>query len=53
MWNSLIGPFFHGAWIGGQALYWLLLRRKTEVHGTRFWQALRLRFEEEIVEGEL
>jgi len=49
----MIESFFYGACIGGQTLYWFFLKHQTEVLGTRFWEALRLRFDAELLEGEL
>ena len=48
----MIESFLSGTWIGGQALYWLFLRRQTHVHGTLYWEAFQLRLGRKLVEEE-
>jgi len=40
------------SWIGGQALYWLFLRRQTHARGTLYWEAFQLRLGGKPVEEE-
>jgi hypothetical protein len=38
----MIESFLYGAWIGGQALYWLFLRHQTEFLGEEYWRVCLL-----------
>lgn len=35
---TMIESFLYGAWIGGQALYWLFLRHQTELLSEEYWR---------------
>jgi hypothetical protein len=39
---TMIETFLYGAWIGGQALYWLFLRDQTESLGEEYWRMFLL-----------
>jgi len=38
----MIESFLYGAWIGGQALYWLFLKQQTEFIGDEYWRVFLL-----------
>jgi hypothetical protein len=40
----MIESFFFGTWIGGQTLYWLFFKARTETACEEFWEANLLRF---------
>jgi hypothetical protein len=40
--TTMIESFLYGAWIGGQALYWLFLRHRTEFLGEEYWRTFLL-----------
>jgi hypothetical protein len=40
--RTMIESFLYGAWIGGQALYWLFLKHQTEFIGDEYWRVFLL-----------
>ena len=36
--TTIIESFLYGAWIGGQALYWLFLKHQTEFLREEYWR---------------